>query len=142
MVLIKNKAEHAADCARSCELFYCSDDDTNTIRWDPETHADTSFTSYSFGSVPPEDFSQEFQQVHEMCTVYSCLLGSNFILVCIHPNLSFPLDLIKVTEGTPLFSAEESARVIQQAEEEGVDKNEYKSGKYKLGGEVFSFKIS
>jgi len=104
----QNKAEHAADCARSCELFYCSDDDTNTIRWDPETHADTSFTSYSFGSVPPEDFSQEFH---------------------------FPLDLIKVTEGTPLFSAEESARVIQQAEEEGVDKNEYKSGKYKLGGD-------
>ena len=47
----------------------------------------------------------------------------------------FPLDLIKVTEGTPLFSAEESAKVIQRAEEEGVDKNEYKSGKYKLGGE-------
>lgn len=46
----------------------------------------------------------------------------------------FPLDLIKVTEGAPLFSAEESARVVQQAEEEGVDKNEYESGKYKLGG--------
>ena len=49
---------------------------------------------------------------------------------------SFPLDLIKVTEGKqPLFSAEESAKVIKQAEEEGVDKNEYESGKYRLGGE-------
>ena len=46
------------------------------------------------------------------------------------------MDLIKVTEGTPLFSAEESAQVIESAEEEGVDKNEYKSGKYKLGGEI------
>ena len=49
----------------------------------------------------------------------------------------FPLDLIKVTEGVPLFSAEESAQVIQRAEEEGVDKNEYKSGKYKLGGKNY-----
>ena len=48
---------------------------------------------------------------------------------------SFPLDLIKVTDGKPLFSAEESAKVIQQAEAEGVDKNEYESGKYRLGGE-------
>lgn len=40
-----------------------------------------------------------------------------------------------MTEGTPLFSAEESAKVIHQAEEEGVDKNEYESGKYKLGGD-------
>ncbi len=47
---------------------------------------------------------------------------------------SFPLDLIKVTDGAPLFSAEESALVIAQAEEEGVDNNEYESGKYKLGG--------
>ena len=51
---------------------------------------------------------------------------------------SFPLDLIKVTEGKPLFSAEESATVIQQAETEGVDKNEYESGKYRLGGEKMS----
>ena len=48
---------------------------------------------------------------------------------------SFPLDLIKVTEGIPLFSAEEAAEVIRVAEAEGVDKNEYKSGKYQLGGE-------
>jgi len=102
----KNKAEHAADCECSCELFYCAKDDgNNSDVWESTT---TSFQSYSFGAVPPEDFSEEFQ---------------------------FPLDLIKVTQGDPLFSAEESAQVIKQAEAEGVDKNEYKSGKYKLGGD-------
>jgi hypothetical protein len=39
---------------------------------------------------------------------------------------------MKVTEGTPLFSADESAKVILRAEEEGVDGNEYKSGKFRL----------
>ncbi|KAL7554513.1 hypothetical protein ACHAWF_017970 [Thalassiosira exigua] len=102
-----NKAEHSADCARSCELYYCADDST-TITWDPEAHVDTPFASYSFGSVPPEDFNDEFK---------------------------FPLDLIKVSEGKPLFSAEESAQVIKRAEEEGVANNEYKSGKYRLGGD-------
>lgn len=57
----QNKAEHASDCARSCELFYCADD-TNTITWEGN-HEDTSFMSYSFGSVPPEDFSEEFRYV-------------------------------------------------------------------------------
>ena len=56
----QNQVEHAADCARSCELFYCADDLT-TIEWDQAAHNDTSFASYSFGSVPPEDFSDEFQ---------------------------------------------------------------------------------
>ena len=64
------------------------------------------------------------------------ILIDTFIFVTIY-NGRFPLDLIKVTEGAPLFSAEESAQVIHQAEEEGVDKNEYKSGKYKLGGKNF-----
>mmetsp|Transcript_18099 Transcript_18099/g.29632 ORF Transcript_18099/g.29632 Transcript_18099/m.29632 type:complete len:678 (+) Transcript_18099:140-2173(+) len=102
----KNKAEHEADCERSCELFYCANDDANNFDvWESST---TSFQSYSFGAVPPEDFSEEFQ---------------------------FPLDLIKVTQGEPLFSAKESAEVIKRAEAEGVDKNEYTSGKYKLGGD-------
>ena len=70
----------------------------------------------------------------------SCFLGSKFFFyVC--DNFRFPLDLIKVTEGTPLFSAEESAEVIRRAEEEGVDKNEYESGKYKLGGNVLLIEI-
>ena len=60
------------------------------------------------GAVPPEDFANLF---------------------------GFPLDLIKVTEGIPLFSKEEAAQVIRNAEAEGVDKNEYISGKYRLGGD-------
>jgi hypothetical protein len=43
-------------------------------------------------------------------------------------SLRFPLDLIKVTEGAPLFSMEESEQVIHRAEEEGVDRIEYKCG--------------
>ena len=58
--MLQNKAEHAADCARSCELFYCADD-SKINQWDTETHRNTSFASYSFGSVPPEDFSDEFK---------------------------------------------------------------------------------
>ena len=57
----QNKAEHAADCARSCEAFYCEDDSNNIIKWDPAAHPDTTIASYSFGSVPPEDFSDEFK---------------------------------------------------------------------------------
>ena len=56
----QNKAEHAADCKRSCELFYCADE-SSAIQWDSDMHVDTSFASYSFGSVPPEDFSDKFK---------------------------------------------------------------------------------
>ena len=35
----------------------------------------------------------------------------------------------------PLFSAKEASEVVQIAEEEGLSNNEYKSGKYKLGGD-------
>jgi tetratricopeptide (TPR) repeat protein len=68
----------------------------------------TTITSYSMGPVPPEDFAQDF---------------------------GFPLDLIKVTQGKPLFSAAEAAHVIETAQAENVDTNEYISGKYKLGGD-------
>ena len=59
--IAKNKAEHDADCKKSCEIFYCAADDSNKIQWDQDAHSDTSFRSYSFGSVPPEDFSYEFK---------------------------------------------------------------------------------
>jgi hypothetical protein len=36
----------------------------------------------------------------------------------------------------PLFSPEEAAQVIANAEAEGVDKNEFKSGKYQLAGKL------
>lgn len=106
----QNKIDHAKDCETSCEAFYCAkgDRDANQGNAWAQDHSNTTFRSYSFGGVPPEDFSEEF---------------------------GFPLDLIKVTQSVPLFSAEEAADVIQKAEEEGVDKNEYKSGKYKLGGD-------
>ena len=58
--IAKNKAEHDADCKKSCEIFYCADD-SDKIQWDQDAHSDTSFRSYSFGSVPPEDFSYEFK---------------------------------------------------------------------------------
>jgi hypothetical protein len=45
------------------------------------------------------------------------------------------LDIIKVTETAPLFSATEAAKVIANAEAEDVDKNEFKSGKYQLAGD-------
>ena len=104
----QNKKDHAEDCTASCEAFYCAtDNDTNRGKAWAHQHAQT-FKSYSFGGVPPEDFAEEF---------------------------GFPLDLIKVTQNVPLFSAEEAAEVITKAEEEGVDKNEYVSGKFKLGGD-------
>ena len=59
------------------------------------------------GSVPPEDFANEFE---------------------------FPLDLIKVTE-EPVVSAAEAAKAIEIARSENVDINEYTSGKYRLGGD-------
>ena len=67
----------------------------------------TTVESFSMGAAAPEDFSSAF---------------------------GFPLDLIKVTRGQPLFSRDEARGVIVNAEAEGVDKNEYKSGKYRLGG--------
>lgn len=45
------------------------------------------------------------------------------------------MDNIKVTESQPLFTAAEAASVVNKAENEGVDKNEFKSGKYQLAGD-------
>jgi hypothetical protein len=53
----------------------------------------------------------------------------------------FPLDTIKVTEKDPLFSAAEAAEVVSNAEAEGVDKNEFKSGKYQLAGETIDASV-
>ena len=59
--LRENEREHMKDCAKSCEKFYCGAAPSKP--WQTR--------SISMGSVPPEDFAQEF---------------------------AFPLDLIKVTE--------------------------------------------
>ena len=106
----RNIQEHEQDCEISCQSFYCASSssiDNNSTTIDSITNQ-TSFLSYNFGSVPPEDFADEF---------------------------GFPLDIIKVSTGQPLFTPKEAYNIIQKAEEEGVDKNEYKSGKYKLGGD-------
>jgi len=105
----RNKREHAEDCATSCESFYCAEnnDAQQGTAW-AEEHSNTTFRSYSFGSVPPEDFSEVF---------------------------GYPLDLIKVTQGAPLFSADEAATVVNTAENEGLSQNQYESGKYRLGGD-------
>ena len=54
------------------------------------------------------------------------------VSVCVR----FPLDVIKVTQQVPLFSREEAGEVVAKAEAEGVDKNEFKSGKYQLAGKL------
>ena len=95
--LRENEREHLKDCAKSCEKFYCGAAPSKP--WQTR--------SISMGSVPPEDFAQEF---------------------------AFPLDLIKVTE-RPIVSPQEAAKAIALAREENVDINEYTSGKYKLGGD-------
>jgi hypothetical protein len=83
----QNQVEHAADCARSCELFYCANDSTS-IEWDPEAHNETTFASYSFGSVPPEDFSDEFQYV----PVIAFLLSSSLFSCSSHSYFSLSID--------------------------------------------------
>lgn len=105
-----NEKEHLEDCESSCQSFYCASSLSNNDTETSSTIASlaSSFTSYNFGATPPEDFAGEF---------------------------GFPLDLIKVSHGEPLFTPQEANEVVQTAEEEGVDKNEYKSGKYKLGGD-------
>lgn len=103
----KNTMEHTKDCKESCEIYYCADPSHPRVPFD-ELLGETAIKSYSMGSVPPEDFADSF---------------------------GFPLDIIKVTENSPLFSAEEARSVIASAEAEGVDKNEFQSGKYLLAGD-------
>ncbi|KAG7359226.1 serine/threonine protein kinase [Nitzschia inconspicua] len=115
----QNQQEHDQDCQESCRYFYCApasslSPNNNNKTTQDQTLEDligtnrTTIRSYSMGAVPPEDFADEF---------------------------GFPLDLIKVTQGQPLFSRDEAKHVIDMAESEGLSSNEYVSGKYKLGGD-------
>jgi hypothetical protein len=103
-----NEKEHYKDCTKSCQYYYCSVNSSTSDDTIPDIN-DVLVRSYSFGAVPPEDFSEEF---------------------------GFPLDLIKVTHGkTPILPKEEALRVVHIAEtEEGLSNNEFPSGKYRLGG--------
>lgn len=51
----RNLKEHAEDCMKSCESFYCADK-TNFSNYTD----DTEFVSFPFGPVPPEDFAGDF----------------------------------------------------------------------------------
>ena len=53
--LDKNELDHEADCAKSCESFYCGDASTESPAAPAVPHA-----SHPMGSVPPEDFVSEF----------------------------------------------------------------------------------
>lgn len=55
----KNKEEHAEDCKRSCEIYYCADSSKPLVSLD-ELLGETTIKSYSMGSVPPEDFAESF----------------------------------------------------------------------------------
>ena len=53
-----NRKEHDEDCRKSCESFFCADNNgQNAIHaWDNST----DFVSFPFGAVPPEDFAVDF----------------------------------------------------------------------------------
>ena len=105
----KNIQEHEFDCEVSCQSFYCATASTKAEKWNPDSNINgTVFKSYNFGATPPEDFADAF---------------------------GFPLDLIKVTQGEPLFSKAEAEKVVQIAKDEGIEQNEFQSGKYKLAGD-------
>eukprot|EP00980_Cylindrotheca_fusiformis_P003288 scaffold743_cov117-Cylindrotheca_fusiformis.AAC.7 len=143
----KNKQDHNEDCKKSCEIYYCADKDTPLAPLQ-ELMGSTTIKSYSMGPVPPEDFVMLYPDeiVAKPCPdrptasgEYSVsstitLLRSTTRVLIISTH-RFPLDIIKVTETQPLFSASEAMQVVSTAEAEGVDENEFKSGKYKLAGD-------
>ena len=112
--IAENQREHEADCLKSCELYYCATTTTTDEEADEEdfltvSDSTTHIQSYSMGPVPPEDFGSDFVTDDDDA-------------------------LIRVTTGTPLFTEQEAAAVIETAVAEGVLQHEYQSGKYKLGG--------
>ena len=94
-----NVKEHKEDCAKSCENFYCGDSSSDQSI---PSYPVLEYDSYSMGSVPPEDFANDF---------------------------SFPLDLIKVTRPeAPLIGAEEAKEIVRIAEaevSEGVQRGQW-----------------
>jgi hypothetical protein len=57
----QNKIDHAEDCRKSCELFYCAPPGEPAISIVDLLQNDTTkIMSYSMGAVPPEDFAREF----------------------------------------------------------------------------------
>jgi hypothetical protein len=55
----QNNREHAEDCKKSCEIYYCADKDAPLVALE-DLMGPTSIKSYSMGPVPPEDFVSFF----------------------------------------------------------------------------------
>lgn len=55
----RNKREHADDCKKSCEMYFCAKPDAPLKPFE-EFMGDTTMASYSMGPVPPEDFAESF----------------------------------------------------------------------------------
>ena len=64
----QNKRDHAADCQKSCESFYCAPTDISSRGEESLDDflgkTETTIVSYSFGPVPPEDFADTFGYVY------------------------------------------------------------------------------
>jgi hypothetical protein len=134
----RNKKEHEEDCKASCEMYYCASPEAPLKSLEEVLGKATTLKSYSMGPVPPEDFAESFGYVSLMIVSSAADVSqasSDFL------RFRFPLDVIKVTETAALFSATEAAEVVSGAEAEGVDKNEFKSGKYQLAGEYSTYAI-
>ena len=57
----QTKVDHAEDCRKSCELFYCAPQGEPALSIDILLqNGTTRIASYSMGAVPPEDFATEF----------------------------------------------------------------------------------
>jgi hypothetical protein len=55
----RNKKEHAEDCTKSCDLYYCASSGT-PLQPFGELMGESTIKSYSMGPVPPEDFAESF----------------------------------------------------------------------------------
>ena len=53
-----NEVEHRRDCDKSCEKFYCGD---GVGEEGKKRGGGLEYDSYSMGTVPPEDFANEFK---------------------------------------------------------------------------------
>ena len=136
-----NVEEHKEDCRVSCEMYYC-DNNESTKKDDMIDLDDIIFDSYNFGSVPPEDFADEFGfplDVIKVTSDYEHCVSSGSVYNSSHNNNNNN----KNTEchnpnnnnRRRLFTPQTASDVINIAEDqEHLSQNEFESGKYKLAG--------
>lgn len=76
----KNNQDHAEDCKKSCEIYYCAEKDAPLVPME-NLLGPTSVKSYSMGPVPPEDFVsyvlsvQLFDLLHSFFSAQPCLIS-------------------------------------------------------------------